>query len=703
MTTVILAEKPSQAKAYATSFSKSARKNGYYEIEDSLFPGETYVTYGFGHLVELVAPGDYSEKWEKWDLESLPIFPDTFKFTVPDSKMEQFEIVKNLLLKADTIVIATDPDREGENIAWSIIHHAGAYSDEKSYKRLWINSLETKAIREGFENLKEGLDYVSFYKEAQTRQISDWLFGMNGSPLYSLLMQQAGIPGTFSLGRVQTPTLYMVFDRQQKIDQFKKDKYYEIQVDLTYEDSSFKGVLSPIEKFNSENDAIYYLSKNRVKLGKSGAIVDTLEVEEKETSSPSLFSLSSLQSEMNKSDKISVNDTLKAVQGLYEKRLLTYPRTSTTFITNNEYSYLKAHLREYLEWLDIECPEPQLEPLKKHVNDDKVLEHHAIILTKQVPNKDVFESLTANEKKVYLTVAKNTVAMFFPTYKFEETKVITRIYDLYFHSKGIKVLDKGWKVLFDTPEKNTILPTLWEALVVDGVVSLVEKQTTPPKPFTEGTLITAMKTADKTVQNDESKALLKDVKGIGTEATRSSIIETLKTKEYIEIKKNNISITNKGILLCKAIEKQELLTSAEMTANWESYLSKIGENKGSQDYFINMTKEFINKLIAEAPEDVGTIKGDIEESKLDSLLCPKCAHILSKKKGFYGCSNYPTCKFSISETFRERKLSQKNIKELLAGKETKLKKIPKKNSKSTYNAILKLNSNYYIDFVSFFK
>ncbi|HDA6175083.1 TPA: DNA topoisomerase III, partial [Enterococcus faecium] len=222
MKTVILAEKPSQAKAYADSFSKATRKDGYFEIQDRLFPGETVITYGFGHLVELDSPDMYDENWKQWSLEHLPIFPTHYHYHVPKDKKKQFKVVKQQLQSADTIIIATDSDREGELIAWTIIQQVGA-DQGKTFKRLWINSLEKEAIYQGFQQLRDAKETYPKFEEAQARQIADWLIGMNGSPLYSLLLQQKGIPGSFSLGRVQTPTLYMIYQLQEKIRNFKKE------------------------------------------------------------------------------------------------------------------------------------------------------------------------------------------------------------------------------------------------------------------------------------------------------------------------------------------------------------------------------------------------------------------------------------------------------------------------------------------------
>ncbi len=244
MKTVILAEKPSQAKAYAETFKQRKRHPGYYEIADPLFTGEVTITYGFGHLVDMLPPGAYEERWAKWSLANLPIFPEEFRYEVPADKREQFSIVKRELQSADTIIIATDGDREGEAIAWSIIIQAKAFTKKKKYLRLWINSLEKEAIYEGFKQLRPGEHYFSKYKEAKARQNADWLIGMNGSPLYSLLLQQKGIDGSFSLGRVQTPTLYMIYQLQEAIRNFKKEPYFESEAKIVSKNGRFIGKIT---------------------------------------------------------------------------------------------------------------------------------------------------------------------------------------------------------------------------------------------------------------------------------------------------------------------------------------------------------------------------------------------------------------------------------------------------------------------------
>ena len=712
MTTVILAEKPSQAASYAGAFKHSVKKDGFFEIQDPIFSDETFITFGFGHLVELAEPGHYDEKWKNWALDALHIFPQQYDFQVATDKKKQFKIVSGLLKKADTIIIATDSDREGENIAWSIIHESGAFSNKKVYKRLWINSLEKDVIRSGFQNLKPGMDYYPFYQEAQTRQIADWLIGMNGSMLYTLNLRSKGANGTFSLGRVQTPTLYMIYQRQQLIEHFKKEPFYEIESLIKTTNGSFKALLSPSQRFSTKEELLSFVSSKGATIGTQPGTIKDLQTKMKKTNSPNLFSLSSLQSKINQLYKATASQTLKAMQGLYEAKLLSYPRTDTPFITDSEFQYLKANYDSYARFLSIDEPMAQDQPRKRYVDGSKVQEHYAIIPTKQVASESAFNKLDDLQKKIYLLVMKTTIAMFLPDYTYEETVIETMVSTLCFKATGKVPRVEGWKILFkaDTnkeSEESQTLPVVMIGEAIQAEVKSVQKETQPPKPFTEGTLLTAMKTANKTVDDEQAIKILQEVEGIGTEATRASIIETLKQKEYIKVEKNKLIVTEKGKLLCQAVESQHLLTSAEMTAKWETYLKKIGKREGNQETFIANIKKFIVHLIEHVPDDVqklnfhtyqAEVKKETEKQTIGK--CPKCGGNVVLKKAFYGCSNYPNCTFTLSDQFRKKKLTKTNLKELLVGKETVVSGI-KKADKTTYNAKIKLSDTGQITFVSF--
>lgn len=478
------------------------------------------------------------------------------------------------------------------------------------------------------------MNYYPFYQEAQTRQIADWLIGMNASPLYTLNLQQKGVQGTFSLGRVQTPTLYLIFQRQEAIENFKKEPFFEVEASIKVNQGSFKGVLSPTQRFKTQEELLAFVSSKQAKIGNQEGIIADVQTKEKKTNSPSLFSLSSLQSKVNQLYKATASQTLKAMQGLYEAKLLSYPRTDTPFITENEFAYLKANFGKYSGFLGLDLEMVQTEPRKRYVDGSKVQEHHAIIPTKQVPTESALAKMDDLQRKIYALVVKTTVAMFLPDYLYEETKIQTKVADLLFQSIGKTPKQEGWKILFkqQTKEEKEDVQTL--PLVIIGEraevgVKSVEKETQPPKAFTEGTLLTAMKTANKTVDDEEAIKILQEVEGIGTEATRASIIEALKQKEYIQVIKNKLVVTEKGKLLCQAVESQHLLTSAEMTAKWETYLKKIGKREGNQENFITNIKKFIVHLLEAVPNDIEKLnfsdyqeqkeKGGVGKSKLSTM------------------------------------------------------------------------------------
>lgn len=715
MKTVILAEKPSQAKAYAESFKKATRKDGFYEIQDPLFPGEAVITYGFGHLVELVPPNVYDEKWNHWSIESLPIFPGTYKHQVPKDKKKQFGVVKKLLQSADTIVIATDSDREGELIAWSIIQQAGA-DQGKTFKRLWINSLEKEAIYQGFQQLRDASETYPKYEEAQARQIADWLIGMNGSPLYSLLLQQKGIPGSFSLGRVQTPTLYMIYQLQEKIRNFKKEPYFEGKGLVAAHQGEFNAKPDPNEPQPTKDAFETYLKEKGTRLGKQAGTITEVETQEKSAASPRLFSLSSLQSKMNQLMKASAKDTLEAMQGLYEGKYLSYPRTDTPYITEGEFAYLLDHLEEYKQFLKAEeLSTPNHTPNSRYVNNKKVQEHYAIIPTKTVITEAAFEKLSPLQQAIYQQVLKTTVAMFAERYTYEETTIFMKVQQLQLKAVGKVPVNIGWKKLFHNEttskekEEEPLLPKVakGESVLVD--LQVLEKETKPPQPYTEGTLITAMKTAGKTVDSEEAQSILKEVEGIGTEATRANIIETLKQKKYIKVEKNKLVVTNKGLLLCQAVEKEPLLTSAEMTAKWESYLLKIGERKGTQEIFLGNIQKFVSHLLEVVPEqiqktDFGPALQEVKQAKekqdAESHLgmCPKCQEkevILYAKVA--ACLS-EACDFKLWTTIAKKKLSAAQLKQLVQKGRTEQPVKGLKGQKGSFEAYVVLKEDFTTNF-----
>ncbi|HIF1452077.1 TPA: DNA topoisomerase, partial [Enterococcus faecium] len=388
-------------------------------------------------------------------------------------------------------------------------------------------------------------------------------------------------------------------------------------------------------------------------------------------------------SKMNQLMKASAKDTLEAMQGLYEGKYLSYPRTDTPYITEGEYAYLLDHLDEYKHFLKAEAiPTPIHTPNSRYVNNKKVQEHYAIIPTKTVMTAAAFEQLSPLQQAIYEQVLKTTVAMFAEKYTYEETTILTQVQQLQLKTVGKVPVDLGWKKLFgkesDRKEKEEepLLPkvTKGEAVTVD--LQVLEKETKPPQPYTEGTLITAMKTAGKTVDSEEAQSILKEVEGIGTEATRANIIETLKQKEYIKVEKNKLVVTNKGILLCQAVEKEPLLTSAEMTAKWESYLLKIGEQKGTQATFLANIQKFVSHLLEVVPgqiqsTDFGSTLQEVkaasekQEATRHLGVCPKCREQeVLLYQNVAACTS-EACDFKLWTTIAKKKLTATQLKEII--------------------------------------
>lgn len=696
MKTVILAEKPSQAKAYVECFAQHTKHTGYYQVNDPLLPQDTIVTYGFGHLVELVTPDKYDVKYQRWALAYLPIFPTKFKYHVPYKKQAQFKIVKKWLLQAETIIIATDADREGENIAWSIMRQAGVNLKQVTLKRLWINSLERQVVRAGFKNLHAGMDFYPKYQEAMTREISDWLVGMNASPLYTLMLKKYGISGTFSVGRVQTPTLAIVYQRQQEISKFIAQPYQEIAGEvLDAGTQTFHVQLDPKQQFFDSATINAFLTKHNVELGVQSGTVIASDNTTITVASPRLFSLSTLQAQVNRMYHASASATLVAVQNLYEAKLLTYPRTDTNFITLAEFDYLKSELLTYETWLDIKLANTNLLPQKRYVNEDKVQEHHAIIPTRNVPTPRKWAQLSELERKIYRLVLATTMAMFAETSLYHETTLQFKVGRAVFKAQGKQLVRPGWQLLFPEKlahaEQSASVPQLAIGKKVAIKVSLIDKITQPPAALTEGTLIMAMKHAGKFVDDADDQAILKATEGIGTEATRAGIIEKLKQKKYLTVKGNTLTVSESGQVLCEIVATQPLLVSPKMTAQWEIALNQIGSGTRTSTNFIAQIERFLTQVINQTPT---IISNDLAlQEKLTHYqskvaqptvlgACPWCqTGAITERKQGYRCTN-TSCHYQLPKVLSRKTLPKTALKQLVkTGKSTLIKGFKSKNNR----------------------
>jgi DNA topoisomerase III len=670
------------------------------------------ITWGIGHLVEMKQPKEYKPEWGTWRLSALPILPERYEFKVTSGKYEQFNAVKRLFKEADMIINGCDVDREGSNIFYSIYHMTGVRG--KTIKRLWINSLEVDEVRKGFSNLHDNKKDLLLYSEARTRQISDWLVGMNGSRLYTLLLQKKGFKDSLSIGRVQSPTTYLIYQRHLEIENFVPKPFYEMEGNFTAAKGKYRGKA----KIKSDNQAeVQQLLNQHNITGNDTGIIKSVSKKEMHIKSPKLHALSTLQSTANKRWKYSPKKVLDTVQKLYDKKILSYPRTDTQHITENEFAYISANLESYQHLIENRFSASSIKPNKRYVDGSKVQEHYAIVPTKQVPTRAKIQGLSIEERNIYFEVLNTTLAMFHHDYVYEETKVTTSVNALDFETVGKTEISKGWKELFqydsndNTAKKDgastQALPILEKGEKVKSVVKMKEGMTTAPKPYTEGQLISMMKTCGKSVENEEEMEILKEVEGLGTEATRSGIIETIKKHQYIEVKKNIVHITEKGKILCQSIEGN-LLSSPSMTAKWETYLKKIGNGNGTPQAFLESIAKFLNKLIAEVPQQLNIdsiqqcIDGVKNVNQTAIAVCPRC------KKGriitiqtFYGCSEYASgCKQTFPGRMLSKKITEKQVKDLCTkGKTNVIKGFkPKAKEKKKFDAMLILKEDFSIGF-----
>lgn len=701
--TIILAEKPSQALAYSRAFH-STKQDGYYEVfPDSVFPNGAKITWGIGHLVELYEPSEYDVRYKKWELSSLPIIPNDneYKYKVKADVKKQYEIVKILLSQASEIIISCDPDREGEAIARQIVNHTG--NSHKPTKRLWINSQEKEEVIRGFKHLEDGDKFIPLYHEAQARQIGDWLVGMNSSRLYTLMLQNKGIRESFSVGRVQTPTLSLIYQRQKEIADFKPEPFFEMKATFKSPKGAYEGKMK--ERFKSKEELDDFLNKANIQMKDESAIITELLKTIKKKSPPKLHSLSTLQTIANSKYKYSPSKVLKIVQSLYDSplTLVSYPRTDTQYITTNEFDYLRDNFEGYKKLVNADFEPESLEPKSRYVNNSKVQEHYAIIPTKKIPTASTFNNLTPEQKNIYLEIVYSVLGMFHHDYVYEETEIHTEVKEQLFFTKGTVNKSLGWKELIKTESKEneSILPDVDKGMNCKADLNIHEGKTNAPKPFTEGQLINLMKYCGKYIGESDESVLetLKEVEGLGTEATRSNIIEALKNQKYIEVKKNIVHVTKKGEILCESV-KGTLLSKPEMTAKWETYLKKIGKQEGNQQTFIKNVTSFVQKLVNETtPEslNVDTTIKEIEDQK-NICKCPTCktGFIVDKGK-FYGCSDYKDgCKQTFAKKILKKSITKKNIIDLCTKKKTS--KIKGFEGKKPFEAHLVLDSNGKIEF-----
>jgi len=673
---VCIAEKPSVAREIASVLGANTKRDGYFE-------GNGYaVTFTFGHLCTLFEPKDYKSYWKSWDLNNLPMLPEKFKTKVVDNAgiQKQFNIVRKLFEKASVIINCGDAGQEGELIQRWVIQQA-EYKGE--VKRLWISSLTTEAIKEGFKNLKPSEDYDNLYYAGFSRAIGDWLLGLNATRLYTV--KHGGYKQVLSVGRVQTPTLAMLVSRYKEIANFVPKPYWELQ-------TLYRKTL-----FNCEEGRFLKKDDGEILAGKvkesDFEIVSVTKKKGKEYA-PKLFDLTGLQVYCNNKFGFTADETLKIVQKLYEQKVVTYPRVDTTFLPNDIYpkvSGILNNLTKYSHLTQVILKE-KIKKSSRVFNDKKVTDHHAIIPT------GVQMTLQYRQQQVYDIITKRFIAVFYDDCSVSNTAVIGAAAGITFKTTGKEILEKGWRVVFDASESDStgtstshskikkekeIIPNFIKGERGAHQPSFLEKETKAPKYFTEATLLRAMETAGKQVEDDEMRELMKE-NGIGRPSTRANIIETLFKRKYIARKKKQLIATTTGIKLIDTIQNQ-LLKSAELTGRWEKQLKEIEKGNFNAATFIKNMKQMVDHLVYEvrtesmranisstsSKKNIKTASKAIRSKRLTkgitSEKCPKCkkGNIL-KGKTAYGCSAYGNgCDFRLPFIFNEKKISEKQFIRLL--------------------------------------
>ncbi|MEP2274600.1 MAG: DNA topoisomerase 3 [Reichenbachiella sp.] len=699
---VCIAEKPSVAKEIAQVIGAKERKDGYFE-------GNGYqVTWTFGHFCTLYPPEDYKPHWKRWDLNTLPMLPERFETKVMDDGgvKKQFKVIKGLLDKAQVVINCGDAGQEGELIQRWVIKQA-KYKGE--VQRLWISSLTTEAIKTGFEALKPAEDFDNLYYAGSSRAIGDWLLGMNATRLYTL--KYGGFKQVLSIGRVQTPTLAMLVNRHHEIENFKPTSYWELQT--VYRDTKFNNTEG---KFFTKEEGEKLL--NQVS-GKDLVIVDIEKKEGKEYA-PKLFDLTALQVFCNNKFGFTAEATLKLVQSLYEMKVVSYPRVDTTFLPNDMYPKVPGILKGLTAYSTFTSSVlgGKIRKSTKVFNDKKVTDHHAIIPTGEE------KPLTGDQQKVYDIIVRRFIAVFYPDCQVAKTQVSAEVEEVKFVAKGKEILEEGWRVLFpkekkgkddeDNDEENkeeddNILPSFEKGEQGPHEPSFIEKTTKPPKYYTEASLLRAMETAGKQVDDEELRDLMK-ANGIGRPSTRANIIETLFRRKYTQRRKKQVIPTPMGIQLIGTIQN-ELLKSAELTGQWEKQLKEIEDGAFSaRDFIVNM-KKMVDDLVYEVRMETGKPRLETasatkarkpapkKKTTLVGMTCPKCqkGNIL-KGQSAYGCSAWKEgCDLRLPFVFMDKKLTEAQIKRLLQKKATtKIKGFVLEGGK--VEGVLKLTDTFDLEF-----
>jgi DNA topoisomerase-3 len=659
---VCIAEKPSVAREIATILGADSRRDGYFE-------GNGYqVTWTFGHLCTLKEPHDYHTKWKPWLLFTMPILPEKHetKLITNNGVEKQFNTIAKLVQGCDEVINCGDAGQEGELIQRWVLEMAEC---KVPVQRLWISSLTDEAIREGFQNLKSGTQFDRLFAAGKARAIGDWLLGMNATRLYTL--KYGNNKGVLSIGRVQTPTLAMIVNRQLEIEDFKSEPFWELKT--TYRETVFSATSG---RFLKKEEAEAAMEKVK---GTDFTITSFTKKQGKEHP-PKLFDLTSIQVEANKKFGASAEETLRHVQSMYEKKMVTYPRTDSSYLSNDLYPKIPGILKQMQPYAKYAEPllQAKLRKSKKVFDDAKVTDHHAIIPTGVFPH-----GLNEMEKKIYDAIARRFLAAFHPDCEVSNTTVLGEAAKIEFKAMGKQILSPGWRILYSKGAdaskdgEEQLMPVFEKGETGPHKIDLAEKETMPPKYFTEATLLRAMETAGKAVDDEELRDLMKE-NGIGRPSTRANIIETLFKRKYMERERKRIVATSTGVQLIKTIQN-ELLKSAELTGQWERKLRQIELGEYEPTKFMDEMSEMVTNMVEDIrsrPDKVIEIvseedkaaheaaaKAKAEAEKRANIKCPKCKEgKIIRGKTALGCSRWKDgCDFKVNFTYGGKTLTKKHL------------------------------------------
>ena len=697
-----IAEKPSVARDIAKVLGANMPKQGYFE-------GNGYwVTWTFGHLCTLKEPHDYHPHLKSWNLIFLPIIPEPFgiKLITNPGVEKQFKTIEKLVEDCAEVINCGDAGQEGELIQRWVLQKAKC---KKPMKRLWISSLTEDAIKEGFANLRPAENYQNLYLAGNARAIGDWLLGINATRLFT--KKFGGNKTVLSIGRVQTPTLAMIVQRQKEIDAFTTEEYWELKT--KYRDVIFTAAIDRLKTKEKAEKGLHYLKENLFE-------IISFEIKEGKEKNPRLFDLTALQVEANKKFGFSAENTLKYIQSLYEKKHTTYPRVDTTYLSENLHPKIEEILQSMNFYREFTAPLlAQPIPKSKAVFDDtKVTDHHAIIPTEISPTAQ----LSKEEKQIYDLVAKRFIAVFYPECKISNTLVEAQVGTIPFKTSGRQILELGWREVYIKDKKDETekkdkeeeqnIPEFKVGESGPHEPIIHQGKTSSPKAYTEATLLRAMETAGKQVDDEELREMMKN-NGIGRPSTRANIIETLFRRKYIERKKKNILATSTGMELIDTID-DELLKSPELTGEWEFKLRKIerGEYEASvfKEELIEMVTNLTKKVISEKGKVIAVqVEAEIKPKKeptprkvttfiWEETTCPKCKqNPLMKGNTAIGCSNFKGCGFKIPFLLFGKKLTEKQIQDIIIkGKSTKMKGFAE-HPENVSEGILRLTEDFSLE------